>query len=95
MADLDISTRAAALYRAVKDIPSISAVVDAKVAALGQELVDGKNRLEMTSFTVNGQSYSGSTGTTRWDLLLILNLVKWQLDNGAQLSTRGRGVAFC
>ena len=56
---------------------------------------DPSKELETTSFTLNGQSGSGTLRGTKAHLLTLIGRVLWQIDNGAALSTRTTGVRLC
>lgn len=91
---MDINEQASELYKAVKGISGMTARVDARRQALGVEIMEGKNRLEVTSFTLNGQSAAGTLRATRDEQLAILNLLHWMLDNSASLDFRRTQVVF-
>lgn len=92
--ELCADEKARAIYLAIKDVPGAATMVGSRLQELGMELMNGKDRLELTSFSVNGQSFSGDVGITRYELLQVLNLVKWMLDNSAVLGTRTTGRSF-
>ena len=79
---MDIDAQAQELYLALKDIPGILATVAAKREALGQQLLDGESRLEVTSFSMAGQSAAGRLSATRPEMLAILNKLHRLLTNG-------------
>lgn len=85
---LDVQQQAAELYTAVKGIAEIDVLITSERDKLARELISGADRLEITSFTLNGQSGAGSLRASRDEQLLILNLLLEMLSNGARLSTR-------
>jgi hypothetical protein len=91
---VDINAQAANQYDAIKGLPGMAARVDARRQALGVELMEGKNRLEVTSFTLNGQSAAGTLRATRDEQLAILNRLFWMLDNSATLASNRTQPVF-
>lgn len=79
---MNIDSQAQELFLALKDVPGILATVAAKRESLGQELLDGDSRLEITSFSVAGQSGAGRLSATRPEMLAILNKLHRLLTNG-------------
>ena len=79
---MDIDAQAQELYLALKDIPGIKETVAAKRKALGEQLLDGDSRLEITSFSLAGQSGAGRLSATRPEMLAILNKLHRLLTNG-------------
>lgn len=69
------------------DRATVKAEVDSKRAELRSKLIAGADRLEVTSFTMNGQSASGTLSATIPELIRLLNLLYWMLDNGAEIRT--------
>ena len=80
--NVDIDSQAQELYLALKDVPGIKATVEAKATALAEELLAGDSRLEITSFSVAGQSGTGRLSATRPEMLAILNKLGRLLTNG-------------
>ena len=80
--------QAGELYTAVNGIAEIDVLVTQERDKLARELISGKDRLEVTSFTLNGQSGSGTLRATRDEQLVILNLLLEMLSAGGRLSTR-------
>jgi hypothetical protein len=76
------------LYTAVSGISGIVTTVTTYQQTLAMELLAGADRLEITSFTLNGQSGSGVLRATRSEQLLILNLLLEMLAAGALTTTR-------
>lgn len=91
---MDINEQASELYQAVKGLAGMAARVDARRQALGVEIMEGKKRLEVTSFTLNGQSAAGTLRATRDEQLAILNRLFWMLDNSAALSSNRTQPVF-
>ena len=79
---MDIDDQAQELYLAGKDIPGILANVAARRQTLAQQLLDGESRLEVTSFSMAGQSAAGRLSATRPEMLAILNKLHRNLTNG-------------
>jgi len=79
---VDIDRQAQELFLALKDIPGIKDQIAAKREALGKQLLDGDSRLEITSFSVAGQSGAGRLSATRPEMLAILNKLHRLLTNG-------------
>lgn len=83
-----------ALFRWALNNATRRATLDAKQLELIEACIDPDERLEITSFTLNGQSGSGTLRGTKEDLLAIIEDALWMLDNGAALSTRTTRVRF-
>ena len=79
---MDIDAQAQELFLALKDVPGIKATVEARATALADELLAGDSQLEITSFSVAGQSGSGRLSATRPEMLAILNKLGRLLTNG-------------
>lgn len=79
---MDIDAQAQELYIALNGLPGILAKVAAKREALGDQLLAGDSRLEVTSFSIAGQSASGRLSATRPEMLAILNKLHRLLTNG-------------
>ena len=79
---MDIDAQAQELYLAVNTIPGILATVAAKREALADQLISGDSRLEVTSFSMAGQSAAGRLSATRPEMLAILNKLHRNLTNG-------------
>lgn len=79
---MDIDAQAQELYLALNTIPGILASVAARRETLGQQLLDGESRLEVTSFSMAGQSAAGRLSATRPEMLAILNKLHRLLTNG-------------
>jgi len=79
---VDIDAQAQELYLALKTVSGILATVAAKREALADQLLNGDSRLEITSFSVAGQSGSGRLSATRPEMLAILNKLHRLLTNG-------------
>ena len=79
---MDIDAQAQVLYLALKTVPGILATVAAKREALADQLLNGDSRLEITSFSVAGQSGAGRLSATRPEMLAILNKLHRLLTNG-------------
>jgi hypothetical protein len=79
---VDIDAQAQELYLALKTVPGILATVAAKREALADQLLNGDSRLEITSFSVAGQSGAGRLSATRPEMLAILNKLHRNLTNG-------------
>ena len=83
------------IYIAIRDSPGRIAQLRDWYAELAMDSADPSKALETTSFTLNGQSGSGTLRGTKADLLTLIGRVLWQIDNGAALSTRTTGVRLC
>lgn len=86
---VDIDEQARELYLVTKDIEGFETVVDRERKKLAKEMVGGASRLEVTSFTLAGQSASGNITATRPEWLAVLNALHRMLTNNA-IATIGR-----
>ncbi len=80
------------IYKAIRDNPAQIAQYRTWLSDLAMDAGDPDKQLETTSFTLNGQSGSGTLRGTKADLLALISGVLWRIDNGAALSTRRTGV---
>lgn len=84
---ITLGQRARIIYRAIKADSNALTKVTAALNALATADVDGEERLNVSSFTVNGQQFSGeSLDAGEW--AAVLEMVQWMLTNSAALSTR-------
>ena len=79
---MDIDDQAQEMFLAIKDVPGITAKIQSRATALALELAAGESQLEITSFSVAGQSGSGRLSATRPEMLAILNKLARLLTNG-------------
>lgn len=80
------------IYLVAKDDAAFAAVVRSEHASLAQSLVnDSETAFELTSATVNGQTFSGTRSMTKAQRLRMLGQVVRMLDLAA--SFRGDGQA--
>lgn len=82
------------IYLAIKDDAQAVGRTRAKYLELAEDCLDSAQLLEVTSFTLNGQSGAGELSRNKGELLQLLSLVIHQLDNDAKLSTRTSRVCF-
>jgi len=88
---MDVFGTARNVYKAIKDDAEAVASVRAEYAALALEVAtSSKGGLDITSATVNGQSFAGTVSITKSDRLQLLNLVLAQVDAGGCISRRSR-----
>ena len=83
-----MSTAATAriIYRATKDVPAAVTAIRDEFAALALSIAtDPNSAFELTSSTVNGQTFSGKRTMTNEDRLALLGQVVWSYDNEQQL----------
>ena len=80
------------IYLAIRDNPAIIDRYRAWRLELAEACGDPEQRLETTSFTLNGQSGSGTLRATREQQLLLVGNVLKMIDEGAAYSTRSTGV---
>ena len=91
---MTIAEQARHIYLAIKDDAQAVGRTRAKRLELAEACLDSAQLLEVTSFTLNGQSGAGENSWTKGELLKLLNLVIHQLDNSATLSTRNVRTLF-
>ena len=80
------------IYLAIRDSPAIISRYRAWRLELAEACGDPEQALETTSFTLNGQSGSGTLRATKAQQLLLVGNVLKQIDDGAAYSTRSTGV---
>lgn len=80
--------KANAIYLAFKDDKAAEEQIRERYKAVAMEVAMGEDRMEVTSFTVNGQSAAGENSMTRGELLELLELVVWCFDNNSTISRR-------
>ncbi len=80
------------IYLAIRNSPEKVSQIRDWYAEVALDCLDPDKQLETTSFTLNGQSASGTLGGTKKQLLDLLSLVVRQLDDGAAYTTRVTGV---
>jgi hypothetical protein len=74
------------IYRATKDSPAAVAQIRAEFSALALSLATNPDAaFELTSSTVNGQTFSGKRTMTNQERLDLLSQVVWSYDNCQQL----------
>lgn len=79
------------VYLAVKDDATAVTNIRAEYASLASAIAVGDGAgLEVTSATVNGQTFSGQVSMTKADRLKMLGLIIKQIDNSAAISSRTR-----
>ena len=82
---------ARSIYTAIKDVPASVAAIRAEYAALALEVATGDGAgSDVTSATVNGQSFSAQISMTKLERVRLLGLIVKQLDSGAAISSRSR-----
>ena len=81
-------------YTSLKGVTGITAKVTAMRDDLALELLAGADRLETTSFTLNGQTASGKLNYTREMRLRILNALLRMLAAGGRESVRRTVPSF-
>lgn len=88
-----MSTAATAriIYQATKDSAEAVAAIRAELTALALSIATDPNAaFELTSSTVNGQTFSGKRTMTNQDRLGLLRQVVWSYDNEQQLPSSTR-----
>lgn len=85
--------RARAIYLARKDEAGFSTKLAADIARLSSDAMNQDDQMTLESFTVNGQSFSGSS-TNQWDLLDILLMVQKMMTDGVTYKTRFTRPSF-
>ena len=79
------------IYLVAKDNATLAAAVQTEYDALASALVtDSETAFELTSGTVNGQSFSGTRTMTKAQRLRMLGVVVKMLDAGAAVSSDGK-----
>ena len=88
---MDIYSTAKSVYKALKDDVTAIAALRSELASLALEVAtSSKGGTEITSATVNGQSFAGTVSMTKSDRLQLLNLVISFVDAGGCISRRSR-----
>ena len=77
-------------YFAIKDNPAAQVKVREEFAALSDAMLSGEASMDITSATVNGQSFSGTTSMTNQERFALLREVIRRLDTGVCYSNRTR-----
>lgn len=88
---VNVSATARRIYRATCNSPSAIAQIRAEYATLALSIAtDPDAAFELTSSTVNGQTFSGKRTTTNEERLALLSEVVWSYGNAQTLprSTR-------
>lgn len=81
-AGVNVSATASRIYRAIRCNAAAVARIRAEYADLALSLAtDQDAAFELTSSTVNGQTFSGKRDSTNDDRLALLEQVIWCLDN--------------
>jgi len=79
---VNVSATARKIYRATCNSPSAAAQIRAEYAALALSIAtDPDAAFELTSSTVNGQTFSGKRTTTNDERLALLSEIVWSYDN--------------
>lgn len=90
---MSIFSTARQIYLVAKDDPTLAAKVRAERSSLALSFVDDPGALfELTSSTVNGQSFSGELNMTKKDKLAMLGQVVAMLDaeSSGNIDSRAR-----
>lgn len=88
MAIFDVARQ---IYLVAKDDATLSAQVRTEYESLASSFVnDGETAFELTSATVNGQSFSGNRTMTKGQRLRMLGLVIKMLSEDAAFSSEGK-----
>lgn len=83
---VNISATARSIYRATRNDAVAVAAIRAEYALLAVSLAtDPDSAFELTSSTVNGQTFSGKRTTTNEERLALLSEIVWSYDNGQAL----------
>lgn len=85
--------RANLIYRAIKDDDDCIRQLRNRRKSLAMDCADPEKALELTSFTLNGQSGAGET-VRKDELLLLISNVLEMVDNDAEISLRTSRVSF-
>jgi hypothetical protein len=88
---VNVSATARLIYRATRNDALAVASIRSEYTALALSLAtDPDSAFELTSSTVNGQTFSGKRTTTNGERLAMLSEIIWSYDNGQALprSTR-------
>ncbi len=81
------------IYLALKDNNEAQAKIRNELECLAESIaLDPDKSFELTSSTVNGQSFSGNRSMTNIERLNLLNLVVTMFNNGTVASTRTRPI---
>ncbi len=84
---MSVATTANTVYLAIRDNPEAIAAVRSEFATLALSIaVDPNASNQITSATVNGQSFTARTQMTQSERLNLLRRVIWSLDNGGIIS---------
>ena len=79
------------IYLVAKDDATLAANIQTEYSSLASSLVtDGETAFELTSATVNGQSFSGTRSMTKLQRLRMLGQVVAMLDLAAAYSSEGK-----
>ena len=82
-----------AVYHAVKDSPAAAATIREEFADLALSIAtDPNSTAQVTSSTVNGQTFSTSQTMTNGQRLMLLRYVVAQLDRGRAISSTAVSV---
>ncbi len=91
MTDSDKTARQ--IYELIKTDNGQISTIRARAKQLAVDCTDPDQRMETTSFTLNGQSGAGTT-MSKAALLDLLTRILWQVDNQVALSTRTTRTFF-
>lgn len=88
---MSIAREARSAYLTLRGSPAHLATLRAEAETLTLSLLTNPDAaFELTSSTVNGQTFSGRRTMTNGDRLTMLRLVIKQFESGCPLSTTGR-----
>lgn len=83
---MNVSATARRIYAATKCNPSAVASIRAEFEELALAIAaDPDAAFELTSSTVNGQTFSGNRTATNEDRLALLSEIVWSYNNGQAL----------
>jgi hypothetical protein len=81
---------ARAIYIATKDDAAAVAAIRTEHSELALSIATGDGASDVTSATVNGQSFSAQVTMTKTDRVRLLGLIVKMYDEGAAISSRSR-----
>lgn len=90
---MTVSETARKIYRLTKDSPAAVASIRTEAASLALSIATNPDTaFELTSGTVNNQTFSGKRTMTNQDRLDMLSQVLWSYDNCQQLPRTTRSL---
>lgn len=90
---MNIAETARAIYAAVKDSPTACASIRAEFASLALAIAtDPNSTAQVTSSTVNGQSFTTAQTMTNGNRLMLLRLIVTSLNQGRAVSSTAISV---